>query len=46
MKWLDPIVHIVFTFSETLGEGIALVRRFVRSFYRSPMYLPRHAETT
>ena len=30
MKWLDPIVHIVFTFSETLGEGMALVRRFIR----------------
>lgn len=30
MKWLDPIVQIVFTFSETLGEGIGLVRRFIR----------------
>ena len=29
MKWLDPIVHIVFTFSETLGEGVALVRSFI-----------------
>ena len=25
MKWLHPTVHILFTFSETLGEGIALV---------------------
>jgi hypothetical protein len=25
MKWLDPTVHILFTFSATLGEGIALV---------------------
>ena len=25
MTWLDPIVHILFTFSETLGEGIGLV---------------------
>jgi hypothetical protein len=25
MKWLDPIVHILFTLSATLGEGIALV---------------------
>ncbi|KAI0249042.1 hypothetical protein BJV78DRAFT_728446 [Lactifluus subvellereus] len=24
MKWLDPTVHILFTFSATLGEGIAL----------------------
>ena len=26
MAWLDPIVHILFTFSATLGEGIGLVR--------------------
>jgi hypothetical protein len=25
MAWLDPIVHILFTFSATLGEGIGLV---------------------
>ena len=25
MRWLDPTIHILFTFSETLGEGIALV---------------------
>jgi hypothetical protein len=25
MKWLDPTVNILFTFSATLGEGIALV---------------------
>jgi hypothetical protein len=25
MTWLDPIVHILFTFSTTLGEGIGLV---------------------
>ncbi|KAI0291193.1 hypothetical protein B0F90DRAFT_1778802 [Multifurca ochricompacta] len=24
-KWLNPIVHILFTFSATLGEGIGLV---------------------
>ncbi|KAI0291207.1 hypothetical protein B0F90DRAFT_403677 [Multifurca ochricompacta] len=24
MQWLDPIVHILFTFSATLGEGIGL----------------------
>ncbi|KAH9985038.1 hypothetical protein BJV74DRAFT_988733 [Russula compacta] len=24
MKWLDPTVHILFTFSDTLGEGIVL----------------------
>src|SRR5712691_6020981 len=28
IKWLDPIVHVVFTFSGTLGEGIGLVRCF------------------
>ena len=26
MTWLDPIVHILFTISATLGEGIGLVR--------------------
>jgi hypothetical protein len=25
MAWLDPIVHILFVFSGTLGEGIGLV---------------------
>jgi hypothetical protein len=25
MAWLDPMVHILFTFSATLGEGIGLV---------------------
>jgi hypothetical protein len=25
MKWLNPTVHILYTFSATLGEGIALV---------------------
>jgi hypothetical protein len=27
MTWLGPIVHILFTFSATLGEGIGLVSR-------------------
>src|SRR5712671_1616558 len=27
MAWLDPMVHILFTFSATLGEGIGLVSR-------------------
>ena len=25
MKWLDPMVHILFTFSGALGEGVGLV---------------------
>jgi hypothetical protein len=25
MAWLDPIVHILFIFSATLGEGVGLV---------------------
>ena len=25
LTWLDPIVHVLFTFSATLGEGIGLV---------------------
>jgi hypothetical protein len=31
MAWLEPIVHILFTFSGTLGEGIGLVSTFVHS---------------
>jgi hypothetical protein len=30
MALLDPIVHILFTFSATLGEGVGLVGRFIR----------------
>jgi hypothetical protein len=28
MAWLDPTIHILFTFSDTLGEGIGLVSVF------------------
>jgi hypothetical protein len=44
LTWLDPIVHILFTFSATLGEGIGLVSHpiyslelfsDIRSFSRS-----------
>lgn len=31
MKWLEPTVHVLFTLSATLGEGIGLV---------SPSFLP------
>jgi hypothetical protein len=31
MKWLDPIVNILFTLSATIGEGIGLVRVFTYS---------------
>ena len=31
--WLDPIVHILFTFSETLGEGIGLVSTVVNPIW-------------
>ena len=27
MAWLDPTIHILFTFSDTLGEGIGLVSK-------------------
>ena len=40
MKWLDPIVHIVFTFSKTLGEGIGLVCRFNRRILSFTNVLP------
>ena len=26
MKWIDPMVDVLYTFSETLGEGVSLVR--------------------
>ena len=29
MAWLDPTIHILFTFSDTLGEGIGLVSDLV-----------------
>ena len=25
-KWLDPTVNVLYAFSETLGEGVSLVR--------------------
>ena len=25
MKWIDPLVHVVHTFSDTLGDGVSLV---------------------
>ena len=31
MKLLDPTIYILFTFSETLGEGIGLVSHLLRS---------------
>jgi hypothetical protein len=33
MAWLDPIVHILFAFSGTLGEGIGLVSRLVDALH-------------
>jgi len=29
MVWLDPIVHLLYAFSATLGEGIGLVCRVI-----------------
>ena len=31
MAWLDPTIHIMSKFSNTLGEGIGLVRNLVHS---------------
>ena len=33
MAWLDPTVHIVFTLSATLGEGIGLVGYLIYSVW-------------
>src|SRR5712671_1186619 len=35
MKWLDPTVHILFTLSATLGEGVGLVSLSFILFDRS-----------
>jgi hypothetical protein len=26
MKWIDPLVHVLHTFSDALGDGVSLVR--------------------
>ena len=26
MKWIDPLVHVLYTFSGALGDGVSLVR--------------------
>ena len=26
MKWIDPLVHVLYTFSDALGDGVSLVR--------------------
>ena len=36
MAWLTPIVHIIFTFSGTLGEGIGLVS--IQSVYNLSVF--------
>jgi hypothetical protein len=36
MAWLDPTIHILFTFSGTLGEGIGLVSCPFCSVWSSP----------
>ena|SRR5712671_4468465 len=33
MAWLDPTVHILYIFSETLGEGIGLVSCLICSVW-------------
>ena len=25
MKWIDPLVHVLYTFSDALGDGVSLV---------------------
>ena len=34
-KWLDPTVKVLYTFSETLGEGVSLVRPVISKCPRS-----------
>jgi hypothetical protein len=43
LTWLDPIVHVLFTFSATLGEGIGLVspsHLFLITTLRHPVFQP------
>ena len=32
-KWLNPIVNVLYTFSDTLGEGVGLVSLIVLSLH-------------
>ena len=34
-KWLDPTINVLYTFSETLGEGVGLVSLRTRTCLRS-----------
>ena len=45
MAWLNPTIHILSTFSDTLGEGISLVSNLVhlhRTVLRRPVLRPSH----
>jgi hypothetical protein len=47
MTLLDPIIHILFTLSATLGEGIGLVSKpclFVHGRYRHPVLSHSHLQ--
>jgi len=41
MAWLDPTIHILFTFSATLGEGIGLVSCLIYTYDGSPTFSPQ-----
>ena len=36
MKWLNPTVHVLYTFSETIGEGISLVSLIILPYHYTP----------
>ena len=36
-RWLDPTVRVLYAFSETLGEGVSLVRLMKRTNLRSTL---------
>jgi fungal STAND N-terminal Goodbye domain len=45
MAWLNPIIHILSAFSDTLGEGISLVSNLVHSYTTilgRPVLRPSH----
>ena len=43
MTWLDPTIHILSTFSDTLGEGISLVSNVVHLHTTVPGLVSRHS---
>ena len=33
MKWIDPLVHVLYTFSGALGDGVSVVRIMITDLH-------------